>query len=477
MALDFDTRSAPRRPADLVTLAEAVFEASIADEFTWLEWKSTLDLASKHGCHHIARAIIGFANRMPDEAARFTEGCAYVVVGIEPNSLAGITPIDVVDLDKGLTPYLGTPGPRWRPTYVTVTLPSGSAQVLIVEVEAPRWGDPIFCMHKELEGVAEGTIFVRGPGVTRRATARDLAALEARVRRGAQQIEAEVLLRAGAPVRPIDSSEDAVGQWLQQEERAVMASLLRWEREQRRQNDPAAEYAALQARTRALGQSLRPGVMREIPEDRSPQEYREQVAGYLERCADSWAQALAPGAAAHVTPIELELHNLLAANLAEVEVRLYVPGDVQAVRPRPAELIVANENFVPLPARPRPFGPRQASVFDESLYSAARTSGFSMMTSRPTCPAVPRIENGGSVTITFPPVHLRPDQRVRLDPIVLVVDAPAPSIVLAEWWATSTSMNGTAYGQLPIPIASDPLPLAVVLTEPDTWRKRRDNAE
>jgi hypothetical protein len=61
----------------------------------------------------------------------------------------------------------------------------------------------------------------------------------------------------------------------------------------------------------------------------------------------------------------------------------------------------------------------------------------------------------------------------RLDPIVLVVEAPAPAVMTAEWSATSTSMDGTVSGQLPIPIADEPLPLAAVLTEPEAWRQRR----
>ncbi|WP_182881736.1 hypothetical protein [Microbispora sp. H10949] len=48
---------------------------------------------------------------------------------------------------------------------------------------------------------------------------------------------------------------------------------------------------------------------------------------------------------------------------------------------------------------------------------------------------MPRIDNGGSTTVTFPPVHLRPNHRLNLDPIVLVVEAPAPAVITAQWWA------------------------------------------
>ncbi|MEZ0076284.1 hypothetical protein [Planotetraspora sp. GP83] len=479
MALDFDISSPPVRPVEFVALAEAIFHASDADESWWLEWKSTLDLTSKHGCHHIARAIIGFANRMPDEAERFTCGHAYFVAGVSPGALDGIVPIDVVDLDKGLTPYLGSPGPRWRPTYVTVALPAGSAQVLIIDVEPPQWGDPIFCMRKELGGVAEGAIFVRANGASRPPKAREVDALGERIRRGAQQVEVELLLQAGAPVRPVNFGEQAVQQWLQAEKREAMASLLSWERHRQggQERTPRRAYlSGTQAGAAALSEAfegLGYGLVREIPEDRTPQEYREQVADYVQRCADSWPQALLPGAAAHVAPIELELNNLLSANLAEVEVRLYVPGNVQAVRPRSADSMVVNESFVALPDRPRPYGPRQASLFNGNHYNTAHTSRLIMGPSNRPRPPIPRIDNGGSTTITFPPVHLRPNHRVRLDPIVLVVEAPAPAVITAQWWATSTNMDGTVTGQLPIPIHDEPLPLAVVLVEPEAWQQHR----
>ncbi|MEV0633266.1 AlbA family DNA-binding domain-containing protein [Nonomuraea wenchangensis] len=485
MALNFDISSPPVRPADFVGLAEAIFQASAADESWWLEWKSTLDLTSKHGWHHIARAIIGFANRMPDQAERFTGGHAYFVAGICPGAADGIKPVDVVDLDKGLTPYLGDPGPRWRPTYVTVTLPTGTAQVLIIDVEPPRWGDPIFCMRKELGGVAEGTVFVRGNGATRPARAHEIDALGERLRRAAQQIEADVVVRAGAPVRPVDTSEQAVRQWLQTKERPAMESLLTWERSQQDKENPvrrsylSGTSTGAHALSEVFGKGLvGQGLVRHIPEGRTPQKYREQVDAYLQHLADGWRQALLPGAAAHVTPIEFELHNLLTANLAEVEVRLYVPGNVHAVRPRTRASMAANDSFVKLPRPPQPYGPRTVSLLDggidSGLGSLARVSPSTTMPGNAPRPPRPHIDNGGSTTITFPAVHLRPHHRVRLDPIVLVIEAPAPAVVTAQWWATSTSMNGTAQGQLSIPIADEPLPLAVVLTEPDAWRQRRD---
>jgi hypothetical protein len=92
------------------------------------------------------------------------------------------------------------------------------------------------------------------------------------------------------------------------------------------------------------------------------------------------------------------------------------------------------------------------------------------MRSGPQTPRL-RIDNGGSTTITFPAIHLRPHERVRLDPIVVVVQAPAPPLVHSRWKATSTSMDGCFTGEVALSISSKPVPLVALLREPATWRK------
>ncbi|GAA3821453.1 hypothetical protein GCM10022226_47240 [Sphaerisporangium flaviroseum] len=469
MALNFDISKAPSRPSELVALADAVFDASDADESVWLEWKSTLDLKKKQGWWHLARAIIGFANRMPDVAARFAEGRAYLVVGVSPGVLPGMPSIDVVDLDQGLTPYLGKEEPpRWRATYVPLTRGDVTAQVLIVDVDPPRWGDPIYCMHKESEGVRDGDIFVRVNGATRPPRSHELKALCDRLKRGAQEIQVELRVAAGAPIRPIDTSSEAVDNWLAGRRRDAMASLVSWEEKQAASRSPRS-YSSFD-----FGELVdRPSVFSAIdqamtkPETRTPEEYRQQVEAYVRACAQHWPGLIVAGAAAHIAPLDLELVNALPANLAEVEVELYIPGDVHSVRPRPAQAQVANEPFVDLPRRPLPYGPRKESIIPHVPgLNVSRPFLTPPRVSRPR----PRIDNGGSTRITFPAVHLRPHQRLRLDSIVVVVQSPAPSTLVGRWQATSTSMDGTLTGDLTISVSDDPVPLGVILSKPVTWR-------
>ncbi|MFF5790376.1 hypothetical protein ACFY8P_36065 [Streptomyces sp. NPDC012693] len=104
---------------------KAVRTASAADELDWLEWKSTLDFrpknkADKSARAHLARAIIGFANRQPDIALRNMEGHAYLVVGVDAEGYHGVEELDSVELERWITPYVGE-DIDWRITYVHVS--------------------------------------------------------------------------------------------------------------------------------------------------------------------------------------------------------------------------------------------------------------------------------------------------------------------------------------------------------------------
>ncbi|WP_053790114.1 hypothetical protein [Streptomyces sp. XY332] len=64
-------------------LIRAVLGASSADETRWLEWKSQHDLSKAPGAFAVSKAILGFANRMPDVAEQWAGGHAYLLVGVE----------------------------------------------------------------------------------------------------------------------------------------------------------------------------------------------------------------------------------------------------------------------------------------------------------------------------------------------------------------------------------------------------------
>jgi hypothetical protein len=88
-------------------LADAVRNASDYDETRWIAWKSNLDLTSDHGQLHMIKQILGFANRDPSVAKRWAEGHAYLLVGVDPRRLKGVTAVDTQTLSQNLKPYIG----------------------------------------------------------------------------------------------------------------------------------------------------------------------------------------------------------------------------------------------------------------------------------------------------------------------------------------------------------------------------------
>ena len=95
MTLAVDNTKAVRSRQARVALVTAILDAPAGEQETnWLEWKGRLDLTARATEAVVAKAVIGLANRDPEMAARAMEGCAYLVVGVEPGELTGVTPID-----------------------------------------------------------------------------------------------------------------------------------------------------------------------------------------------------------------------------------------------------------------------------------------------------------------------------------------------------------------------------------------------
>jgi hypothetical protein len=177
VAVQLDTSKALLRPSQLEALVAAVLVAHDHDEDDWLEWKGTLDLTLKDAKEHIAKQVLGFSNRTVATAARHAEGYAYLLVGVEPGSLVGVDTIDNADLVSGINRYVGD-GPRWPPERVS----SGDKTVLVIIVDPPKSGDPIFTLQRGFKNHAAGAIFVRQPGKTEQATPGQVTALVERAK-------------------------------------------------------------------------------------------------------------------------------------------------------------------------------------------------------------------------------------------------------------------------------------------------------
>jgi hypothetical protein len=224
VAITVDTSRALRKPLDLTALVEAVVNAGPADESFWIEWKSDLDLTMAPGAFNTARTILGFANRMPDTAATVCEGLAYMIIGAQPGKVAGTIVIDGANLEQALIKYLGGDGPVWSPHYVTAQ----GRDVLVIVVEAPKWGDDIHALRTGFNNVLEGTVFVRSQAKTRQANAEEHKLLQQRLLRRQQSTQLgglQVGFTIGPPhsVVVLDPTPEQVDDWVDERRAAIRA--------------------------------------------------------------------------------------------------------------------------------------------------------------------------------------------------------------------------------------------------------------
>ncbi|WP_139166396.1 helix-turn-helix domain-containing protein [Curtobacterium sp. UNCCL20] len=229
MPLNIDTSRALRTPDQLVALVRSVLDARPEDESRAVEWKSHFDdVTSPEASFVIARAILGLANRPVNVARSAFDGVGYVLVGVEPGSLHGQGVPDSAELHNAIRRYAGNSTALWDPRSIEVD----GQQVLVVTVEAPRSGDRIALLNKSYQPsgrkplVEEGTIFVRQPGATNRATRLDVEMLQDRLLEGTE-VQAEAARRAERDHRLRELVGEVVGaatRWANAAEVLIMAT-------------------------------------------------------------------------------------------------------------------------------------------------------------------------------------------------------------------------------------------------------------
>lgn len=483
MVLNFDTSRAPLRDSDYVELVRAVASAREGDESHWLEWKSTLELGSPEGKAAVARCVTAMANRAPEVASRFCEGRGYMVIGAAPGRINGVAERDPADLTNWWTPYLGVDGPRWVPHWVALD----DSTVLVIEVAAPQPGDPPFAICKETTGVRDGDVYVRRAGTSARATSRELAQLVERASARERLTGLSVSVASPEPLRPVNFSYDSIEAWVTAVRDECLSSLPRADKpgdrssrqprrfesrpreagdlslaelEELEQRQTAgegldevqnAQLAEAHAHIKSAMGDLLSNLFSTEPEHRTHSQYTLEVEAHLDELRRALPAELRAGAAALLTPSTFVLTNETATNLPDVRLVVYLEAACGAVEP--------DEEQPGLPTPPRPFGPRRIDRFGigrgiDIASIPGLSAGF-----------VPRlagvdIENGGSTTLRFRPVHLRPYDMVALSEVVLLLP---PGDSIGTWAATSTGLDGVARGTLTLTTTGEPLEVAAAL--------------
>ncbi len=273
VVLQVDTSQPLLRPSQLTALVRAVRDADSHDEHRWIEWKSGLDLTTAAGQGHIAKAVLGLANRQPAAAAHHAGGYGYLLVGVEPGAINGVTPVDPEVLVGRVRAAVGD-AIRWTPEWVTVD----GVQVLVVIVEPPRPGDPIQSLRKQLDRHQPGTIFVRHTGRTDPATPADLDMLQARLLERTPSLQMTVAAKPST-IETLPDIFAAAGQWVERRRPALLAA---------RYQPPAPQAPAIEYLTHSLGQA------RSMPSRRRSNRTSARRSNTPARSSSSWSRRRTP---------------------------------------------------------------------------------------------------------------------------------------------------------------------------------------
>lgn len=442
----------------------AIVDAADSEQETeFVEWKVDVDLADKEWQATVGRHILGFANRHPDEAARWFEGCAYLVLGAAPGLLKGTDVHDIAKLDAWVSAYVGdaSDAPQWSAAYVAMD----SESVLLITVEAPRWGDPIWTLQKEFTPARSrtpwraGTIFVRRRGSTEQASPSDVRMLTQRASSGSRRLGLSLELTADDAAVALDTVATVIEAWASAEKRAleppapptaVDVALGRADPHERQ----AAVLAAMDA---AIKSSLR------FTEPRTRQAFAEEVDAYVSKGRESLPAAMTRGAIRHgLGRLRIWLTNHTEHNFRQVAVEFHLP--------EPGVKAYFDESDVEgpvLPRRPAPWDSRKATDL-LGLRGIGSTAWLPAL-STPVHPPLPRghIDNGGSSRIQFVPVDVRPGHSHRLDDVYVVTGPElADGSIGATWIATATDTSGIAQGLLAVPAKRGPTDVALLLAPP-----------
>lgn len=445
--LDMDTARRPFRPSEWVAVLDAVYNAHPSDEQTWLEWKSTLDLRSKEQIATIVcKAIIALANRDPDQAVATVGGIGILLIGVEPGFVSGVVAVDNADLDQLISSYIGSDGPAWQPHWYQYQ----EKTILIIEVGAPRWGDPPHTFRRSYDKIQDGQIYVRKMARSAPADHKDVQRLAERYAARPKDATLDVSVSAEYPVdlSRYTWTEGNLDGFVSAERSRLMQPLeearaqLREESDARLLGSPVGDFNMFQNLPKA--QAAYAGPFGIVEESRTEAEYETQVEDYLAEVKVEWPEAMRKAAAYLIQPPVFIVTNLSERNYLQLEVKVHVAGEADAVEYEPdiEELNLWNL----LPSAPRIWGPYRKNPFALPVPGLAglglRAQDFGPSTT---------IQRGGSFTLTFPPVDLRPGQTEILErDWVVLIPSWRTGSVTAAWTATATNIDGQARGEFAI---------------------------
>lgn len=431
--IDFDVTRLPMGVPAWTAFLNAVEAADPADESEWIEWKVTLDLRTHRDLAKIAIFIVAAANRDPDVSSRWMGGTGILIIGLEPGVVRGVKQRDPAELDDEIGRLLGPQPPAWEPRPMTYK----GKPLLIITVAPPNAGDPIYTMERQTDLCGPGQVYVRRKGRSERANANDIRRLSRRLtsdRGPGLDISVDCDVGDGLPSMLFEQAR--VEGWLAKERDTLLQPLLEQERKEARQQRQPSSLLGLMGQAERAADIARAATTSFVEQEtRTPNQFRQQVDRYISGCAAAMDDALKAIASHCLSPLSFYARNHTDKNFASLVVEVHVEGNVEGYRHRGYQASLAEY----LPDRPRRWGPR------EKDFSAI--SSFVPRAPAPVMSTRPEIRNGGSTTIKFPPIDLRPRSTAELgNEVVLVVTESEATTLIGNWTATATNVDGQSTG-------------------------------
>lgn len=416
----FDATRRFTNSAERTKLLEAIFEKEIGGELHWLEWKRTYKWDKAEDLAKMARALIGFANRNPEDAALDAEGFAYLVVGLQEEGGLGIEKIDSSQVEKKLSTYLGsTDGPKYSPYWHEFR----GQNVVVFEVLPPKMGDPIHVLRHGAGDFKTGQIFIRNGTATDPVTFSALQELATRSRKGDLSLQLKPGEDCGFFVYSINDS--ILEKFLSDQERKLTSDSIRDNRWSVIGRDE--EFA-----------------------------HKKRVDNYLSDWRNRFVKNALKSLGNELPLIEISATNSTDYNFTDIEVKLFFPVM--------ARVVISNElnqDFWKLmPTPPRSNGNLTFhKTFEGSYFTGILGPAKSQVEG-------PEIQyESERLVVTLSPFDLRPKSTTDLRTNRLLVFLPdaLPKSTEIVWEATAKNVAGQARGSFQLNIKSQILELTDIL--------------
>lgn len=426
-----DTRRPPHGERQRNALLAEIVSGGDTAEKHYLEIKRQLDFSSKEETTKVAKFILGASNRLPETAERHFGGYAVMVVGAEKGGLPGVPAgTEILDIEQKINKFLLPGGPQWELERAPADTPG--QEVLFIVVDPPRDGDPVFLCRSGFQGsnakLANGDIYVRVQGQTRKATAPEIDDLMIRV--GKKTLPGpELTVSLEGDAHYLDLTPDRVDLFIQNQ-------IAKARTEHLSSSASAAPGSPLFA---ALST---PSLLGLDSSRVSPEAFERQAGEWEEQVRAEWQQNLGRIAGAALPGLIVELGNRQSTFLEAVRVDLVIEGAWGVSQEDPQD-VTPSVLFPPVIEKRNPFG-HDLGILGRNLNSI-----------RPTLSRYPlKWKNAGdNLHITIELDQLRPGTPWASDGDDLVVVSRQNVTGLSGTWRATVRGHHQAFdGEVSLPV-------------------------